>query len=685
MIVKIKSNVKDKTNNVKRGYSKVKKSIISFFKEKGKMNKIKLFFKYLWKWCLSHKVLNILLMAVPFIIIDVSTRIFGNAISFFGLFNLVPRLFSIIYIILFLGISLNIKNKHGKILYSILFIISFVLYLVQNVYYSSMNTFFSFSLMALAGEGMDYAWNTILKCNIWVYVVALLIIFTYIMALRKFPKRTSYNKKRIIKVSVLFLILHFITKLMLGNGNFELTWDSWRNPRNVYNNFNDANKCLALTGFYEYSLRDFYITYIKPSEKKSETESNFLDEVFSSKNDSFHKNKYTGKFKNKNVILVQMEGLDNWLFTKELMPNLYSLLDNSINFTNHYSFYNGGGSTFNSEFSVNTGYVAPFTYPANAYTMNKNVFPYTLANLMRNENYSVRAFHMNNREYYSRGINYSNWGYDQYFGLEDTGGYTDNTYYLDRELINNPKFYEKLFHSTGKFVNSIITYSNHVPFNTESGVCRKLLEIDYKDEMENMTSAEKTEFLANLNMGEEDCIKRQVKETDYMIGLLLQALKDNGLYNNTVILFYADHYLFTASDEVISQYKDKSNNLVNHTPFLIWSAGMKKENVTKVTTQLNILPTLLNLLGVEYNEKWYMMSDALDSKYTPLAIFPDMSWYDGTNYVVDGIIANNKKINELSLDEKNNLVEYLIKKNDLVLKYDYFNEIMRSEDRLWKK
>ena len=380
-----------------------------------------------------------------------------------------------------------------------------------------------------------------------------------------------------------------------------------------------------------------------------------------------------------------MEGLDNWLFTKELMPNLYSLLDNSINFTNHYSFYNGGGSTFNSEFSVNTGYVAPFTYPANAYTMNKNVFPYTLANLMRKENYSVRAFHMNNREYYSRGINYSNWGYDQYFGLEDTGGYTDNTYYLDRELINNPKFYEKLFHSTGKFVNSIITYSNHVPFNTESGVCRKLLEIDYKDEMENMTSAEKTEFLANLNMGEEDCIKRQVKETDYMIGLLLQALKDNGLYNNTVILFYADHYLFTASDEVISQYKDKSNNLVNHTPFLIWSAGMKKENVTKVTTQLNILPTLLNLLGVEYNEKWYMMSDALDSKYTPLAIFPDMSWYDGTNYVVDGIIANNKKINELSLDEKNNLVEYLIKKNDLVLKYDYFNEIMSSEDRLWKK
>jgi hypothetical protein len=56
----------------------------------------------------------------------------------------------------------------------------------------------------------------------------------------------------------------------------------------------------------------------------------------------------------------------------------------------------------------------------------------------------------------------------------------------------------------------------------------------------------------------------------------------------------------------------------------------------------------------------------------------------GNSNVVDGEVANNKKINENELEEKNNLVEYLIKKNDLVLKYNYFNEIM-SEESLWKK
>ena len=64
-------------------------------------------------------------------------------------------------------------------------------------------------------------------------------------------------------------------------------------------------------------------------------------------------------FKGKNVIFLQLEGIDNWLVDEKTMPNLYSLMKQSIHFTNHYSYYNGGGSTFNSEFAVNTGYITP--------------------------------------------------------------------------------------------------------------------------------------------------------------------------------------------------------------------------------------------------------------------------------------------------------------------------------------
>ena len=676
MFFKIKCGIKKETHGIMNNIKKVWHEIVCFFKEKGKLKKIRKLLKKIWSFFTRKDVLATIVLALPFVIMDLTTRLFGNDIDFVSFFHISPRLFSLAYIILILGISLNTKSKHGKRIYFVSFLVFFIMFVVNNIYYSTMKNFFDFSLMSLASEGSDYFWDAIISSNIWVYVVIVVVIINFIYGLIIFPKK-SFNKKGIIKVSIIFIILHIIAKMCLGFANFELTWNTWRNPRNVYDNFNDSNKCMAITGLYEYTIRDFYITYLKPEQKKSDTESKFLDEVFSVENDEYIKNSYTGKFKGKNVIFLQMEGIDNWLLTKDIMPNTYKLLDNSINFTNHYSYYNGGGSTFNSEFMVNVGYTTPFTYLMNAYSLNKNDFTYSMANLMKQENYSIKAFHMNSKEYYSRGINYSNWGYDRYFGLKDLGTYQDNTYYLDRELILNETFYDEMFKGGDKFVNYIITYSNHLPFSAIGGVSKKLLEIEYQDYIKDMTYDQVVAFFESLDLSEEECIFKQARETDNMVGLLIKALKDNNLYNDTIIVVYTDHYLYTASDEVLGKYKDTSNSLVNKTPFFIFSPGMKKQEINKVTSQLNILPTVLNLLGISYNSKWYLGRDALDKSYVPLVIFSDMSWYDGNVYVKDGIVVNNKKISDELLEEKNNYVAYLVKKNDLVLKYNYFKEIIK--------
>lgn len=674
-INKIKKDITSNFKNIKKKINRVKDNFILFFKEKGKMKKIKRLLKRIYHFAVDKKVLCIILCALPFIIMDLSTRFFAREIEFYDSFATAPRLFSLGYIILLLGIVFNINKKGSYYTYIVTFILFFVLFLVHNVYYDATGNFFGFSILGLASEGSSYFLDVILAANGLIYVIALITFIIFLCSLKFFPVSKGFNKRNIIITIIIFLVLHGFAKSSLGTANFELTWDTWRIPRNIYNNFNDSNKGMAICGLYEYVIRDFYITYIKPTEKLSQTENNFLEEVFTVDNNSYRKNNYTGKFKGKNVIFLQLEGIDNWLLTKETMPNAYSLLDNSINFANHYSFYNGGGSTFNSEFAVNVGYMTPFTYPKNAYSLNKNDFPYSLANLLKNENYDVSAYHMNNSEYYSRGINYQNWGYDRYYGLEDLGVYKNTEYYLDRELILNETFYNKLFKGAEKFSNYIITYSTHLPFSTEKGVCRMLLEKDYATKLNGLTKREINDFMINLNMSEEDCIKRQARETDYMIGLLMKALKDNNLYKDTIIVAFADHYLFTASEEVLSANKDTSTNLINKTPFFIWSADLKKTTVNKVTSQLNILPTVLNLLGIEYNEKWYVATDALDKDYSGIAIFNDLSWYDGNVYVVDGVVENGKKISKTKLEEKNNLVEYLVKKNDLVLKYNYFKEI----------
>ncbi len=678
MIVKIKNNVIDKSKKYKSNISGIIKEIVTFFKEKGKKEKIKKLLKNLWQFIIRKDILILILMALPFVFMDLFTRIYGNSVSYYSLFRITPRLFSIAYIVLFIGISLNIKKKYSKLVYSLFFFFFYIFFIAQNIYYSTMNNFFGFSLMSLAGEGSDYFLDALKNCSIVVYLAIILVFLSYLYIMKNFPNGVRYNKGKLIHIGVIFLVLHIISKAFLGFGNFELTWDTWRNPRNVYNNFNDSNKCLSLTGLYEYTVRDFYMTYIKPEETKTDTESKFLNEVFDSSNDHYNKNKYTGKFKNKNVIFLQLEGIDDWLLTKDIMPNTYNLMNNSINFTNHYSFYNGGGSTFNSEFMVNVGYTTPYTFPMNAYTLNKNDFPYSMANLMKQKDYDVEVFHMNTREYYSRGINYYNWGYDNYLGLQDLGTYTDKSYQLDRELILNEKFHSEIFKNSSKTVSYIITYSNHLPFNSSKGVCNQLLKLDYKDKFEDTTSIKLNEYIESLEMTEEDCIKRQAKETDYMVGLLMQELKGSGLYNDTIIVVFADHYLYTVSDTEILKNNGKTidNNLINKTPFFIWSAGMKREDIKKLNSQLDILPTFLNLMGVNYNEKWYTGHDILDNSYKSMIIFPDLSWYDGEYYVMDNEVKNKKQIAESKLEEMNGYAEYVVKKNDLVLKYNYFKEIM---------
>ena len=363
--------------------------------------------------------------------------------------------------------------------------------------------------------------------------------------------------------------------------------------------------------------------------------------------------------------------MDNWIINKNDTPTLYKLMNEGINFKKHYSFYNGGGSTFNSEFAVNTGFTTPLSFTKNAYSFNKNEFPNTLAKIFKNAGYSVNAFHMNNGEYYSRSVNYKNWGYDNYYGLIDFAKYSDDSYKLDRELILNEEFSNLMFNSETPFVDYIITYTGHMPFTNTKETCKMLYEEDVKKEYE-LTHVEQ-EF---VSMSEEECVRRQNRETDYMVELLLKKLKEKNLYDNTAIIVFTDHYLYTLSDQsILDQYKETSNNLINNTPWFIWSKGINKTKVTKVTSQLNILPTILNLYGFKYNKNNFVAEDALDKKYKGLVFFNDYSWYDGNVYVENGMVTNNKKIKPDTLDEMNEYVNYLAKKNDLTLKYDYFKKV----------
>ena len=295
----------------------------------------------------------------------------------------------------------------------------------------------------------------------------------------------------------------------------------------------------------------------------------------------------------------------------------------------------------------------------------------SLPNLFKKVGYTVNAFHMNSSEYYSRGLNYKNFGYDSYNGLKDLGTYTDKTYELDTELIKNEEFNSKIFNVenplNSHFVSYIISYTAHTPFSKDKGTCNMLL-----------TDEEKAD--ENFILSELDCMKIQAKETDDMIGLLMEALKEKNLYDNTVIVVYADHYAYTMTDlTILDTYKDTSTNLINHTDCFIWSSDIEPKEITKTTSQLNIMPTVLNLFNLYVKPNYYIGEDALSPDYLGYVFFNDYSWWDGKRYVVlDNIIKGLPAPDEY-IENMNKKINDLIYKNDEVLKTNYFKKLKNKE------
>lgn len=605
-----------------------------------------------------------ILMFLPFFVMDLSLRIMGHKIEFYPAYYLQPNLFTIIWVGLFIAVTKYLKGIFGKIFYWLIFIISFIMFLTNAIYYPLTSFYFNFSLLELASEGSSYIGDTIKHTPVYVYIIALIVVVLAAAATINMKKSEKFQGRKLLISFIVFICLHLLIPVTMGSGNKNLRWNSFKKARNVYNEFSDSNKSMKVSGLYEYTVRNFYITFLKPKEKISDSDKKFLKNIYEAKDDK-KPNDYTGLFKGKNVIFLQLEGMDEWLLTKKNTPNLYKLKNESVDFTNHFSIYTGGGSTFNSEFAVNTGFTTPISYNENVYTFNKNTFNNTMAKLFKNQGYAVNAFHMNSSEFYSRGINYRSWGYDNYYGLKDildSKDKEDLSYELDRKLIENKTFYNKMFKQNDKFVDYIISYTPHTPFTTEKEVGKLVSEMKYgKGKVPKLSE----EQVADLMVG----------ETDYMVGLLIQALKDNNLYDNTVIVAYADHYLYTINDKsVLDKYKETDNNLINRTPFFIWSSDVKSQKIDKANMQMNILPTVLNLFGIDYNSNYYIGKDILSDDYEPLAFFSDSSWYDGNAYVSDAKVTNGAKISEDEVEKKSKTVEELIKKNDLTLKYDFLKD-----------
>jgi len=622
-------------------------------------NKIKSFFK-------NNYVKNILLIvfiSLSFGLIDIYLRRFGfSYIAFYKYTHLAPNLFTLSYIIIIIGIIYLLPKKGSIIFLAISNILANILLLAQTLHMKILDRFFAFSDILLGKEAEGYLGYAINKTDF--KVIAMIIIsitLTVIACLIIRSINLKRTKKYYLTIVLIIIIIVPLTRFLAINrlgkkAEDPLAWDAAFKPRNVYDDFNNQTKSLEVSGMYELMFRSTYLyikdQFINNNKKYINDINTYLD---NNKKETLT-NKYTNKFKDKNLILILLESVDNWILSEEVTPTILKLANEGLNFTNRYAPAFGSGQTINSEFAVNTGLYSVGNTKA-IYNFDKNDYQYSLPNLFKEKGYTVNSIHANSGNYYNRSNLHLAFGYEKHYALLDDKNkkLESSKYFKDTTLATDDYTYNIIAPNSDKFMTLVTTYTPHVPYDDTNDNCSN------------------NPYNLNIKNDKElSCYRNLVKTNDEFLRLLLNRLEKDKKLDDTVIVLFTDHYTYgyDNQDYVKKQKKTTDTNLLQNVPFIIWSKDIKHQDIDTLMDTADILPTLANLFGLDYNLNNYMATDVFSENHENFIYFPDGSFYDGKIY------SNNlKNANEETMEYVKKMSKYVntkIKINDEIILSNYY-------------
>lgn len=607
-----------------------------------------------------RKLLNryhyLLYIVMSFFILDYYIRCINKNVVNTSLWDLSPNFFTISWILLFIMIILLFKGKLKKIIYIITLFFFQLMLFVNYIYYGVFTTFFSFKSIGLAEEGKEYfklVYNYIDKSLIIILIISILLSVIACHFMPKDGKKSDYFMS--LGLLVTAIVFYISAIINLGPPAPLNSWKTWNYNKNIYDSFSDTRKSIEIAGLYEYIIRDIYLSKIMPIIVNNKESIKYVDKYFNTK-DNINTDGYLhGIYKDKNVIVVLMESIDEWLLTNETMPTVNKLMNEGINFTNHYAPVYGGGATANAEFMINTGYMTPLNGETASNKYGKNYFPYSLASLFKERDYSVNFFHQNTGAYYNRRQMSQAFGYDNYYSSRELG-VTYNKAIKDSHFITESKIKKLLLPTSGKFFDFIITYTAHTPYNIGNPKCSSVITKEDINELKKGGSEETI------------CIKAQAKETDKFFKELIKELTATKQLDNTVIIGVTDHYTYAYNNrnEVYELKGTSDKNLISRVPFFIWSNDKKALKIKSVNSDIDILPTIADLFALDYNPKYYLGKNIFNENYKGFVFFSDYSWYDGKTYYKNSTNSN-KYISSVT-NEVNNIIDI----NKRVLETNYF-------------
>lgn len=527
-------------------------------------------------------------------------------------------LFSLLLVMSIIGVIALIVKTKAKRIFLVAFCIYFTVYLiVQDVYYYTFHDFFSYREIVSLGAGLEFIQGAV---RIEFLHIILVLLAGLTITLIQLNKRENHIKLTKKTVSILLVPLYLFFLLNINAEYPSKTKQTYQSDHYLYYTRYSNTKFISRFGAIHYSIRDFSDSITPKVPNKRE----LADiETFYSNNHANHElNEFTGLFKDQNLIFVMAESFDRIALNEELTPNLIRLRDEGIEFTNFYvPVY--PRTTSDSEIIFNTSIIPSITDGPTCYFFSKNTFSYSLANLFKNQGYLTQAFHSNRKEFYNRHILFKGLGYDYYYGQYELGIPDDQKRY-DSAFLNIAK--DQMLPTDTQFFSFVTTLSGHSPYDERNEASVKHIK-DVEEVLGEDLPDEIKYYIAS-----------QV-EVDRFIGELFKALEEKGLLDNTVIVFTGDHYPYTITENVFENYIGVYEEYQkNHMPLFIWSNNIEPLKIYKLASSFDILPTIANLFDLDTDYKYYFGKDIFDPyNDKPIVFYKDYSWYDGDNYVKDGI------------------------------------------------
>lgn len=592
-----------------------------------------------------------------------------------------------------------LKAKFNRILTPIVTLIPFAFYVSQLVYFRIFGSVFSISMMGMGADAMeDFGWGlwpTVQASVGWIILclipVLVAVALSFIAPIKWFKRLHPLSHLTSLLSTVLLWFLAVLMLIPFGTGSTS-AYATYTSP------YVDSDTAASRLGVLTNSIVELGYKIFGTGAAKEQTDNSMFIPELPAMPDADHapdvdispniissidfealkastsdkdkqalcdyfggltgtnKNEYTGMLKDYNLIYICAEAFSQYAIDPDVTPTLYKLSQGGFVLNNYYNSFKN--TTTNGEFAFMTGLwpdvsrdadtgssVGSFPQSANKY------LPFALGNMFEKNGMKASAYHNFKGYYYSRNKTHPNLGYTniRFMGGENGMKFSTSWPSSDLEMIEqsiDDYINEEQFHSY------YMTFSGHGPYSTDNPIAAKNID-KVRELLGDRELKEQAQYYLAANY-----------ELELAMQYLVERLEAAGKLDKTMIVITGDHYpyyLQTQALTSIAGHKVETNFEKYESACIMWCGGMEAVEVDTYCCNVDIIPTVLNLFGFEY-----------DSRLLPgVDIFADnihIAMLYNKNFVTDMVKYNSQNgkaewtsaADSLNDDEKQQYLDYCI-------------------------